>query len=322
MATPSILLDTDVATDCDDAAALAALHTLADRDQATIEAVLVNNRGEHSVGAVAAINAYYDRSDVPLGAYKGDAVGVEAAAYYAEVARDTATYGHSIVTRDDARDAVDVYRETLAAVADSPDGESAVDDGPTRIVSIGHLNNLHALLESGPDEHSSKSGVDLVESAVDQLVVMGGEFPAGTEHNLAARGAAAVSRETIERWPTPILFAGFEVGEAIETGRGLARAPPEHPVRRIYAGHPSDPLETDRASWDQVAVLAAVRRPEYYWRLSDPGRIIVHDDGSNEWTATDDGTHRHLQSRSRPSPEQVAAVVEELMVDSARNPSQ
>ena len=84
----SVVLDTDMATDCDDAGALAALHTPRRRGEAQIQATVVNNRGKYSAGVVAAINRFYERPDIPLGAYQGDDVGTEAAAFFADIARD------------------------------------------------------------------------------------------------------------------------------------------------------------------------------------------------------------------------------------------
>ncbi|WP_435320923.1 nucleoside hydrolase [Haloarchaeobius sp. TZWSO28] len=299
----SVIVDTDMATDCDDAGALAMLYTLERWGEAEVVATTVNNRGEYSAGAVAAINAHYGRSDVPVGAYHGDEVGTSAAPFFADIAKDTETYGHTETTRSSLPSAVSVYRRALAAA----DGREVV------IVSLGHLNNLYELLQSGADEHSSRDGLALVERSVRRLVVMGGTYPSGREHNFAARGSAQFTRATLEQWPTPVLFSGYELGDAVRTGQGLTRLPESNPVRRAYAGHPSNPLQNGRQSWDQTAVLAGVRDPERYWELSDPGRVVVGTDGSNTWVAEPDGHHRYLVERDDPGPTDVAALLEELM---------
>ncbi|HEY9250213.1 MAG TPA: hypothetical protein VIO38_13820, partial [Rariglobus sp.] len=89
-----ILLDTDMATDCDDAGALAVLHALADSGEAEVRAVVVNNKDAASAGAVAAINAFYGRGDIPLGIYQGDAVGIAAGHFVQTLAADARLYGH------------------------------------------------------------------------------------------------------------------------------------------------------------------------------------------------------------------------------------
>jgi hypothetical protein len=308
----AVIFDTDMATDCDDAGALAMLHALERRGEARILATMVNNKGMHSAGATAAINAFYGRPDVPVGAYQGDAVGLDAAAFYREIALDTAAYGHTATSRDELPAAVTVYRQVLGRA------------GPREVVviSVGHLNNLYELLASGPDDHSPLNGVDLVSEKVDHLVVMGGHFlpdvreryPHGREHNFFARGSAQFTGAAIERWPTRILFSGYEIGERILTGQRLANLDDGHPVRRAYAAHPSQPLVNGRMSWDQTAVLAAIRDPGLYWDLSPPGRATVDAEGRNSWTAVADGVHRYLVERAQPAPSELATIIEDLMV--------
>lgn len=297
-----ILLDTDIASDCDDVGALAVLHTLARAGEARICAIVVNNKNIASLGAVAAINAYYGRNDIPLGMYPGTDIGVAAGDYVQALAADAKRYGASRFSRSDAPPAVCVYRRTLATIA----------DGHAVIVSIGHLNNLHALLLSPPDAHSPLSGLELVRQKVAHLVVMGGDYPEGKEHNFFARGSNTVTAVTIEHWPTPILFSGFTIGLALETGPGLRALPETHPVRRAYALHPAHPLENGRPSWDQMAVLAAVRGPDCFWALGPAGTNRVATDGSNRWQADPLGAHAYLVEKVAPA--KVTAEIEALML--------
>lgn len=296
-----ILLDTDMATDCDDAGALAVLHALVSNGEAVIRAVVVNNRDPASVGAVAAINAFYGRPDIPLGACRDDAVGAAAGDFVHALAADTARYGHSVRSREQAPSATATYRRVLAA---RPDGRAI-------IVSIGHLNNLLALLDSGPDEHSPLSGVELVRKKVAHAVVMGGDYPAGREHNFFARGSDAVTAAALDRWPVPVLFSGFTFGAAILTGPALVALPEDHPVRRAYAMHPAKPLENGRPSWDQTAVLAAVRGPAPLWDLGPRGRNVIAADGSNRWETDPSSPHAYLVEKLPP--EAARDEIERLM---------
>src|SRR5690606_4953038 len=127
----------------------------------------------------------------------------------------------------------------------------------------------------------------------------------------AARGSGPAAAYVMENWPTPILFSGFTLGERIKTGPALKSLPPSHPVRRAYAGHSSNPLEKGRSSWDQTAVLAAVRGPACLWSLSTLGCNIVENYGSNQWRDDENGQHAYLIERD--SPEIVAAEIERLM---------
>lgn len=309
-----IIFDTDMTTDCDDAGALAMLHSLERMGEAEILATVVNNKGRYSSGATKAINAFYGRADIPVGAYQGNSVGRDAADFFADIARDTESYGHSAVSRSQLPDAVDVYRKVLAEAG----------EGEVVIVSVGHLNNLFYLLQSQSDQYSSLNGVDLVKRSVEHLVVMGGHFlpedeaseryPYGCEHNFSARGSSQFTGKTIDQWPTRILFSGYEIGENIRTGPRLTELVDNHPVRRAYARHPSEPLINGRMSWDQTAVLAAVRDPGMYWDKSEPGQAVVDEEGCNAWINDPNGQHAYLLERDDPGPSRIEKIIEELMV--------
>lgn len=301
-----ILLDTDMAGDCDDAGALAVLHNLAREGAARIRAIVVNNKDIASLEAVAAINAYYGRSDIPLGMYLGTGIGNSPGNFVQALADDSRQYGHTRFSRKNVSPAVFVYRRALAAIS----------DGQAVIASIGHLNNLHALLFSPPDEHSPFPGVDLVRKKVAHLVVMGGDYPEGKEHNFSALGSNTITAAAINHWPTPILFSGYAIGLALRTGCGLLALPETHPVRRAYALYPARPLENGRPSWDQTVVLAAVRGPDCFWTLSPPGINRIATDGSNKWQPDPLGSHAYLVEKI--APKKVTVEIEALMTGDVR----
>lgn len=297
-----ILLDTDMATDCDDAGAMAVLHALADTGEAEIRAIVVNNKDDASANTVAAINAFYGRPEIPLGICQSDAVGITAGYFAQTLAADSRLYGHTIRSRSEIPSATSIYRKTLATLG----------DGLAVIVSIGHLNNLHDLLHSGPDEHSPLSGVELIRQKVAHVVMMGGDYPSGREHNFFARGSETVTAVVLKTWPTPILFSGYTLGLAVKTGPKLTALPDNHPVRRAYALHGSDPLKNGRPSWDQTAVLAAVRGPAPFWSLGPAGRNHAAPDGSNRWESDERGPHAYLVENAPP--ETAANEIETLML--------
>ncbi len=140
---------------------------------------------------------------------------------------------------------------------------------------------------------------------------MGGKFPEGREANLINDGRAAAY--AIEHWPTPIIFSGWEIGQEIMTGAKLREAPPGSPVRRAYELYNG---LNNRQSWDQTAVLYAVRgldgRLADYWDLQSKGHLQVNQDGSNVWRDSPDKGHSYLV-RKMPA-EKIAAVIEALML--------
>src|SRR5688500_9929783 len=65
------VFDTDLDSDCDDAGALALLHTLADRGEAKILATTVSSKHPWAAACVDGINTYHGRPDIPIGVPKG-----------------------------------------------------------------------------------------------------------------------------------------------------------------------------------------------------------------------------------------------------------
>jgi type V secretory pathway adhesin AidA len=117
----------------------------------------------------------------------------------------------------------------------------------------------------------------------------------------------------VENWPTPIIFSGWEIGNEIMTGAGLRKAAEGTPVRRAYELY--NGLK-NRQSWDQTAVLYAVRGLDGgladSWDLRSKGHLHVNGDGSNVWRESPDKEHSHLVKKMPP--ERVAAVIEGLML--------
>ncbi len=276
-----VILDTDFASDVDDAGALAVLHALADAGEAEILAVMVADAGpDPSHLAIDAVNTWYGRRGVPIGVVAGPAPAF-ASSYTAELA---ARFPHDAV---EPAPAVDLYRQILA-------GEP---DGSVTIVSVGYLTNLAALLASPPDRHSSLGGRDLVASKVRLWVAMGGfypdsaEHPTGAEFNFALDVTATLT--TVAGWPTPALFSGWEIGNVVLTGAVLQTAtPPENPVREAYRLFNGG---ADHKSWDLTAVLAAVRGAAGVFEVC-VGRNVIGPGGSNRWSHDAAGPHGYLRT--------------------------
>src|SRR5262249_44857100 len=146
------------------------------------------------------------------------------------------------------------------------------------------LTNMADLLNSGPDKWSKLSGKDLVIQKVKQLVCMAGRFPSGKEFNVE-RDAAA-SKIVFQNWPTNIILSGFEIGSKIKTGLPLIkndsiRNSPVKDVFKICIPKAAEDIN-GRMSWDETAVLVAIKGNRPWYNLEE-GKMIVNDDGSNSW---------------------------------------
>jgi len=296
-----IIFDTDMDTDCDDAGALAMLHTLADQGEVEILATMVSSRYAWSAPCVEVINRYHGRPDIPIGVPKGDgASDTRGSPYARQIAEE---FPCTLKTNSDAPSAVDIYRKLLS---NSPD-KSVV------IVTVGYLTNLRDLLNSGADIYSPLNGKELIEKKVKRYACMGGRYP---EHlnpavfgNFKPDPSSAVAVAT--RWPGTIYFSGN--GERVLTGQGLKNTPEENPVRRIYEIYLGK--KDSRPSWDQVTLLYAVRPEGSFWTIRTDGCNHIFENGTNQWRNHPDKNHA-LVSYAESDINVVRNIIEDLMIKS------
>ena len=180
------------------------------------------------------------------------------------------------------------------------------------MVSVGFLTNFANLLQTKADAHSPLTGVELVKQKVRTWVCMGAQYPKGKEWNVLRDAKASIA--AVKDWPTPIVWSGFEIGNAIHTGAGLSVLPTTSPVRRGYELY--NGLK-NRQSWDQTAVLFAVRgldgELKDVWDVGSGGRFEIAADGANHWVADANGKHSYLIQKL--SPVDVAKLIEALMLE-------
>lgn len=294
-----VILDSDVGNDCEDAAAIGVLHVLADQGEARILAMIYPMHDPWGAPAMSAINTYYGRTDIPIGTYRGSYAYKEA--IQVDHGKTLATeFPNRLKNGANAEDAIALYRKTLAAARNHS----------VTIVAIGPLQTLRELLESAPDGYSRLPGRELVAKKVALLSVMGGEFPVSPrpEWNflMAPEAAAAVA----ERWPTPIMYSGFEIGNALIVGkRLLTETPPTNPVRKSYEMSCRD----GRMAWDETSVIYGVRGLRDDW-LSEPGGTVTVDpkDGSSRWEPLPD--HQRTYLKSRKSVAEMTTLIGDLQV--------
>ncbi len=297
---PKIIFDTDMGPDYDDIGAIAVLHALADSGECEILATVASDAHPTIAPTIEVFNRYFKRNDLPVGKAVVGAPDFTAENHWNDTLIQS--YAPELSTKD-YPDAVSVYRRVLAAQPDNS----------VTIVTVGFLSNISALLDSQPDEHSELNGVDLVKAKVDRLVAMAGVFPEGGEFNVNQHPAASVN--AIRKWPKPILLSGFEIGVKIFTGEKVAKQNADNPVSKGYAYNLKTYTkegEKSRNSWDQTAVLIAVRNAADYFYVNGPGKFIVHEDGSNTWDPTADAGHYFI-SHKYPY-EHLAGIIEALML--------
>lgn len=279
-----VIFDSDMGPDYDDVGAIAVLHALADNEECEILATVSSNSHPSVAPTIEALNRYYGRQHLPIGV--PDKTGVNFTANNNWNDSLLLKFAPDLKLKTDYPAASEVYRKIL----------SQQPDKSVTIVTVGFTTNLSNLLKTKGDKYTPLSGTDLVKKKVKKWVAMAGRFPEGLEFNVFTDSTSSLY--AFENWPTPILLSGFEIGEHILTGEELAQLDPKNnPSSWAYkynlatfADNPSK----KRMSWDQTAVLCAIRDPEKYFYICGPGKLIIHSTGYNTWDANINNDHYFL----------------------------
>lgn len=312
---PGLIFDTDICGDCDDVLALGMIHSLQSRGACKLLAVTVSVDNDRAAPFVDAVNTFYGRGDIPIGVV-GQGGVVEQGKYLPLVdAKDESgrdRYPRDLRSGKDAPAATRVLRKTLAAQPD----QSVV------IVQVGFSTNLARLLETGPDEDSPLSGVELVRKKVKLLSLMAGAFepidgnPNYREYNVH-RDIPSCRRLAAD-WPSPMVFSGFEIGiavpyPAVSIERDYAYVK-HHPLPEAYILYIPPPH--NRPTWDLTSVLYAALGDRGYFDVSPMGKVTVAATAETRFTPDPAGKHSYLILK----PEQRGRVVEALVQLSSQPP--
>ena len=296
----AIIFDSDMGPDYDDVGAITLLHFFADNGDAKILATMASTKYDCVACVLNAFNTYFKKPDIPIGVPKGNAQTLRDWQHWTDTL--IANYPHKIKNNDDAEDAIVLYRKIL----------STQPKQSVTIVTIGFLTNLSGLLQSKADKYSSLDGKKLVAEKVKNLVCMAGKFPEGYEFNVDKDIPA--SQFVFDNWPTKIVFSGFEIGEKIKVGLPLIHNNKiqNSPVKDVF--RISIPLAKEdsagRKSWDETAVMVAIKGFERYYHLHY-GHIKVADDGKNSWI--DKGNNQSYLIES-VAPKKVQSLINKLIM--------
>jgi inosine-uridine nucleoside N-ribohydrolase len=302
-AQPKLIFDTDHGGDSDDLGTLAMLHNLVKNGECELLAIMSWRTEQYVIAAMDAVNRFYGNPDIPMGIRHKNAHHLPR--YYNKPIADALPHE---LTNDDVPLAVDLYRKVL----------SEQEDKSVTIVTVGPLKNIKNLLISEPDQYSDLPGKELIEQKVKEFVIMGGNYPWGRwEWNFDGR-QPGVTKYVLEELTVPVVFSGWELGRQIRTGRRLNELDPGHP---LYIGYKHWTMQSesrrarhggeivDNASWDQTAVLYAVRGGlgEYWDKVEGGYNVAKYENGANYWVAGEPTNHSYLVLKE--SPEKMAEII-------------
>jgi hypothetical protein len=215
---------------------------------------------------------------VPEGSLLNDPASLATVTLAAKAPDGKPKYTSGINRVLDTADTAVLYRNQLLAQNDG--GATIVVAGPA--TGLTRLMALHGAMPQ-------------IGAKVRQLVLAAGSIaPGGIDS--AIRSDVAAARKVFAEWPTPIVVAGTEVGEALPYPATSLATDFEwssaHPV--IDAYRLQKPMPYDAPAPALAAMLYAVKNEENYFSLSEPGTFSVLDDGGLRFAASANGNHRYL----------------------------
>ena len=293
-----IILDTDMGSDCDDAGAMALLHRYADLGKVEILGCIYSSGViPYGAGVIEAINIYYGRADIPVGANWNNEVGDPVDKMGTEnLAKNTALYKNKIIHNSDAEEQTRLNRKLLATQEDN-----SVD-----YITIGHTKGLYDLLVSEPDDISPLNGHDLVSKKIKRWVALGALRANNRDRhftkdwNFFFNGTAGYTKYLVDNFPNPVYF--IHSGTDILTGKSLKSTPENNIVRVAYEdwlwNYEKKTLEDQRPSWDIVTVFFAVEGLGDFLVEDDPGWLSFDVDKGCRWEVGEsDLQHKYIYQK-------------------------
>ena len=286
-----IIFDTDMGSDCDDVGALALLHYYANEEKAEIlGCIFSSGMVPYGAGVIDAINRYYGRPDIPIGACHNECIGDSVDKMQAaKLTRNSALYNNKIVYNDDVFEQTKLNRKLLVGQ----------EDASVTYLTIGHTQGLYALLNSESDEISPLSGMDLVKKKVKRWVALGAlgannqEGHYRQDWNFYRNDTAPFTEYLVKNFPNEVYF--INAGSKVLTGASLEQTPKGNIVRDAYETWLENTLQKklsdQRPSWDLAAVYFAVEGLGDFLEMEDKGWLDFDQNKGSFWIKGEQPDH-------------------------------
>ena len=275
-----IILDTDLCGDCDDVGAMAVLLNLDRLGYAKTLAVTYCLGNPWGSDFIQHTLDWFGRNDIPY----GKLTDYSYANYDVHNKRFIQPYFEQFPRKEQypaPYDSIRLLRRILA------ENNSTKD---ITLCAIGGLHNVNLLFTSAPDDISPKSGAELMQENICEVVLMFGNFAHPDQGECNAGYDIPGGQHFLKHCPVPITFAGFETGVHLMTGAPSEHQRPGHPVRESYRLREQGKFV--RNSWDPVTVYYAVMGTQGLWRHSSPCTVALNNDAS--LNIKEGGDHRYL----------------------------
>jgi hypothetical protein len=293
---PGVIFDSDLGASLDGLLALALLYGAGGEKDAKVRLASVSiSRPDLQAAAFAeALGGFYSdisnreiperfrrRRSLPVGLAEGTAPGSTPAMLAETLAKKNdkgePLYPHEIFHLNDTAEVAALIRNAL----------TAHHDNNSMVCLAGPATNLVRVLDVA-------GAKDWIERKARFLSVAMGSFAGDAVDPHTAADIPAAQR-LFEGWPSPIVAAGMETGEAVlfpspaalEAKLGWTD---RHPILDAYRASGKDSCPT----WSMAAALYTARAEDGFFKLSEPGVISIGADGRASFSPGGHGRHRYL----------------------------
>lgn len=272
----NMILDSDFGSSTDDLFALMMLNHYIDDGLVDLKGVVVDREGEKNAQLVDIFNTYYGHPDIPIGLERNGVKNPRCFIPYNGICDLKDAQGQPLFKRSqdlsNCLDGYKLYRRLL----------SQAEDKSIVVVAIGFATTLAQLFESGADEYSNQSGLDLFAQKVKAVYIQSGRFESGD--SLSGYNMRAASRQSAifyDKFPknVDIVMSPSNIGDQMDYLPKDVLVDLSYtevnPIKAVYTNYTCD---TGQRMWDTNCLVNAVLGDAQY-HLSPRGWVSFVDRG-------------------------------------------
>ena len=271
-----MILDTDFGSSTDDLFALMMLYDYMDQGLVDLKGIVVDREGVKNAELVDVFNTYYGHPDIPVGLERNGVKNPRCFIPYSGVCDLKDAQGNPLFKRthdmNQCPEGYKLYRQLL----------SKAEDHSIVVVAIGFVTTIAELFESGADEYSPLSGVDLFGQKVKSVYIQSGRFESGD--SLSGYNMRAASKQSAifyDKLPknVDLIMSPSNIGDMMNYQPQDVlvdlSSTEQNPIKSVYTYYTCD---TGQRMWDTNCLVNAVLGDEAY-NMSPRGWVRFVDKG-------------------------------------------
>lgn len=273
-----VIIDTDFASDADDVVAVRLAMCFQDMGLVDIRGIALSTTYSRSPLALHALCSHDGYGDIPV-AMDTSGNGVQVHTDYVDVMYDMPK------KRTDYEQPVEMYRRILSE-----------SDTKVSIITLGFLQNIQALMASGPDKYSPLTGMELIEQKTSSIYIVGGNSTGKPSFNFYWTGEKVINaaKTVVRDFPARIVFLQTDLSDDTYCGQ-LYSSKDSRQRDIVTKALKANNQDGGIVAWDVFSVWCAVQdmngNSDQAFLKLERGTQYISNTGATEWTADSAGRH-------------------------------